>query len=101
MQRHTDDEKALIESFRAGGGKRIVFFRSGRPLLSKAEGKALSRLIRSGHILRHSSGDFGWVLYRLRGPIMGASSAVRDAQIASVEPGVVLDEGSGVMGRAS
>jgi hypothetical protein len=66
MQYHTDSEKALLETFRASGGERIIFFRHGQPQLPKPMADALSRLIRSGHVRRHSSGDFGWVCYRLR-----------------------------------
>jgi hypothetical protein len=66
VQYHTDDEKALIETFRAAGGKRVIFFRHGMPQLPKPEAEALARLVRSGHIRQHASGDFGWVSYRLR-----------------------------------
>jgi hypothetical protein len=63
---HTEDEKALIETFRAQGGKRIIFFRRGEPKLSKPMTKALARLVRSGHIVIDTSGDFGWIRYQLR-----------------------------------
>lgn len=66
MQYHTDDEKALIEYFRAAGGERTVVFRRGQPQLPKPMADALARLVRKGHIRRSASGDFGWVLYRLR-----------------------------------
>jgi hypothetical protein len=75
---HTDDEKALIETFRQAGGKRIIFFRrDGEPILPKPMAKALARLLRSGHIDRDSSGDFGWVCYRLR-----AATNASDAETA-------------------
>lgn len=66
MEFHTNDEILLIETFRAAGGERIVFFHDGVPRLPRPTARALSRLIRSGHIRRHASGDFGWVSYRLR-----------------------------------
>lgn len=66
MRHYSEDEKALIESFRANGGERTIFFRQGKPRLSKAEAKALARLIRSGRVERRRSGDFGWVLYALK-----------------------------------
>ena len=71
MRYHTDDEKALIKTFQDCGGERTVFFRHGQPQLPKPMAEALMRLIRSGHIRRHASGDFGWVSYRLRGTRRG------------------------------
>jgi hypothetical protein len=66
VQHHTEAERALIESFREAGGERIIFFRLGQPRLPREEAEALARLVRSGRIRRHASGDFGWVSYRLR-----------------------------------
>ncbi|QEH35086.1 hypothetical protein OJF2_36310 [Aquisphaera giovannonii] len=66
MKYHTDDEKALIESFRAAGGERFILFRHGEPRLPAAMAEALARLVRSGHIRRHGSPDVGWASYRLR-----------------------------------
>ncbi len=75
MPYHTDDEKALIASFRAAGGERVIFFRHGRPQLPKSMAEALARLLRSGHIRRHAAGDFGWVSDRLREPVGGEPPA--------------------------
>ena len=66
MQFHSEEEKTLIESFRQNGGTRTFFFRHGEPRIAKPVAKALSHLLRSGHIERHSSGDIGWVCYRLK-----------------------------------
>jgi hypothetical protein len=66
MKYHSDDEKELIESFRAAGGKRIFFRRRCELQLSPSMTKALARLVRSGHVTLDSSGDFNWVCYELR-----------------------------------
>jgi hypothetical protein len=78
---YTDAELALIESFRAAGGERVICFRRGRPHLPREEAEALARLVRCGRIRRHATGDFGWVSYRLRewaGP--SAMGEVADAE---------------------
>jgi hypothetical protein len=74
MQYHTDDERDLIESFRTAGGKRTFFRRRGELQLSPAMSKALARLVRSGHVRLHSSGDFNWVCYELREAAAGKSA---------------------------
>ncbi len=66
MERHTDDERALIETFRAAGGERVVRFRRGRPQLPKAAAEALARLVRGGRVRRHATLGGGCVSYRLR-----------------------------------
>ncbi len=73
MQYHSDDEKALLETFRAAGGERVIFLRHGVPQLPRPMAEALARLVRSGHIRRHASGDFGWVSYRLREQVDAAT----------------------------
>lgn len=74
MKFHKENEKALIEKFRQNRGELIVFFRDmwkllqcpNNPVITDSEAKALSLLIRSGHIESVSSGDFNWVRYRLK-----------------------------------
>ena len=77
MNYHDDDENALITKFRQNGDQLMVFFRviqgrrepvqrSDNPVRTNPEMKALSRLLRSGHVEQAASGDFGWVMYRLR-----------------------------------
>lgn len=65
VKHQTDTVRALIETFRATGGERIICFRRGRPRLPPAEAAVLVRRVRRGRIRRHASGDFGWVSYRL------------------------------------
>lgn len=86
MKHYTDAERALIESFRASGGERIIFFHRGQPRLTPDEAEALARLVRSGRIRRHASGDFGWVSYRLRewvGPLTATESELGAAADAA------------------
>lgn len=87
MRHYTDAELALIESFRAVGGLRTIFFRRGEPRLPPAEAEALARLVRSGRIQRYATGDFGWVSYRLR-EWVGPPAA---GEVAPAEPGATAD----------
>ena len=66
MQFHTDDENALIQKFRDAGGELMFYVKHRKLQLSKPMAVALARLVRSGHVMRHASGDFGWRTYRLR-----------------------------------
>ncbi len=66
MEFHTDEEEALLETFRQNGGQRIFFHRRGKLKIPRAVAKTLSRLIRSGHIEREQSGDFNCIYYRIR-----------------------------------
>jgi hypothetical protein len=60
MLHHTENEKAFVETFRSRGGKWTISFQHGQPQLPKATGEPLSRMLRSGHIRRHSSEELGW-----------------------------------------
>jgi hypothetical protein len=67
MNFHTEEEKFLLESFHQNGGKMTFsFFKDGKINVSKPAAKALTRLLRSGHIEHDCSGDFNWVCYRLK-----------------------------------
>lgn len=91
MRHYTDAERALIETFRATGGVRVIFFKRGKPQLPREEAAALSRLVRSGRIWRHATGDFGWVSYRLREGAGGEAPVAGDQPLAS---GAELDTDS-------
>jgi hypothetical protein len=56
----------LCSSACGNRGRLTVFYRNGEPRLSKADARALSHLLRSGHIERAHSGDFHYVEYRLK-----------------------------------
>ena len=66
MRHYTDAERAMIDSFLAAGGERVIRHHRGEPCLPRDEAEALSRLVRCGRVRRHASFDFGWASYRLR-----------------------------------
>lgn len=106
MQIHNKYEKALIECFHQNRGK-LTYFHFGRDGVvrdgvlrsraSKLELKALARLLRSGHVVRNCSGDFGWVQYRLKGfdpsstQVQSIMKVKRLEQLSSADAEVILE----------
>ena len=83
MQHYTDAERALIDTFLAAGGVRVIRLHRGVPRLPRDEAEALARLVRRGRIRRHATFDFGYMSYRLH----EWSGGDIPAEAADAEPG--------------
>ena len=68
MNYYSEEELAVIEAFKLNEGQLIISYRNDGSMINHNASFAvtLSNLIRRGVIKRVASGDFRWVLYKLR-----------------------------------
>ena len=68
MKYYSEEELAVIETFKLNEGQLIISYRNDGSMKNYDASftATLSNLIRRGVIKRVASGDFNWVMYKLR-----------------------------------